>query len=845
MATVKRVALSTRTSRPLHLTFKAFAFLLLLGALPTGFVAIPAWAAEELFVANFTNHSITVYPRTQTGGSAPLRSIIGSATELNAPVGLALDFENNELFVSNDNNSITVYDLTGLTPGNNDVPPIRTISGGLTALNGPRGLAIDPANELLFVVNYLGNSITVYDLTGLTPGNNNVAPIRTISGGLTTLFISRTLALDLDHNELFVGNGTPGTPPGLSFITVYDLTTLTSGNNNVAPIRTISGTALSGPRGLALDLTPGVDELFVVNRDNDSITVYPRTQNDGTAPLRTISGGSTGLLTPAGLALDLTHGELFVANFGDDSIPVYPRTQNDGTAPLRTISGGSTGLSDPTDVVFADTTPNAFTFTDVTGVALSTVQTSNAITVSGINGAPAISIVGGEYELNSSGTWSSSSPTTVANGDTVRVRHTSAATDLTAVNTTLTIGGISDTFTSTTGDTTPNVFTFTDVTGVALSTVQTSTAITVSGITAPAAISITACTSTSCEYAINGGTWTGASGTVNNGQTVQVRHTSAATPSTAVNTTLTIGGVADTFTSTTLDDTTPNAFTFTDVTGVALSTVQTSTAITVSGITIPTAISVVGGEYEVNSSGTWSSSPTTVATGDTVRVRHTSAATPSTAVNTTLTIGGVADTFTSTTLDDTTPDAFTFTDVTGVALSTVQTSNDITVSGITGPAPISVVGGEYEVNGSGTWTTIAGTVANGDTVLVRHTSAATPSTAVDTTLTIGGVSDTFTSVTLGTAKLGVFRGTNWFLDLNGNGAWDGCGTDGCILNWGAPGDSPVVGDWTGTGTAKLGVFRNGDWFLDLNGNGAWDGCGTDGCIFGWGAAGDSPVAGRW
>ena len=40
-------------------------------------------------------------------------------------------------------------------------------------------------------------------------------------------------------------------------------------------------------------------------------------------------------------------------------------------------------------------------------------------------------------------------------------------------------------------------------------------------------------------------------------------------------------------------------------------------------------------------------------------------------------------------------------------------------------------------------------------------------------------------------------------------------------------DIPVVGDWMGTATPNIGVFRNGQWFLDLNGNGVWDGCGTD------------------
>jgi hypothetical protein len=109
---------------------------------------------------------------------------------------------------------------------------------------------------------------------------------------------------------------------------------------------------------------------------------------------------------------------------------------------------------------------------------------------------------------------------------------------------------------------------------------------------------------------------------------------------------------------------------------------------------------------------------------------------------------------------NTTPDPFTFTDVTGVPLSTEQISSPITVSGITAPALISIVGGEYELGSNpGVWTSIAGTVSNGDTVRVRHTSAATYSTAVDTTLTIGGVPDTFTSTT--EAPVGIPTLSEW------------------------------------------------------------------------------------
>jgi len=93
------------------------------------------------------------------------------------------------------------------------------------------------------------------------------------------------------------------------------------------------------------------------------------------------------------------------------------------------------------------------------------------------------------------------------------------------------------------------------------------------------------------------------------------------------------------------------------------------------------------------------------------------------------------------------PNPFTFTDQTGVALSTVITSNPITVSGISVAVHISITGGTYAIN-SGAYTSAGGTVNKGDTVTVRQTSSASYSTTTDATLTIGGVSDTFSVTTV-------------------------------------------------------------------------------------------------
>ncbi len=97
----------------------------------------------------------------------------------------------------------------------------------------------------------------------------------------------------------------------------------------------------------------------------------------------------------------------------------------------------------------------------------------------------------------------------------------------------------------------------------------------------------------------------------------------------------------------------------------------------------------------------------------------------------------------------------------------------------------------------------------------------------------------------GHAKIGIYRNGIWYLDANGDEAWNGCGSDSCIEWGGDPTDIPVVGDWNGDGKTKIGVYRNGTWYLDANGNGLWDGCATDKCIAWGGEAGDIPVVGDW
>lgn len=82
-----------------------------------------------------------------------------------------------------------------------------------------------------------------------------------------------------------------------------------------------------------------------------------------------------------------------------------------------------------------------------------------------------------------------------------------------------------------------------------------------------------------------------------------------------------------------------------------------------------------------------------------------------------------------------------------------MTSNTVTVSGINTPASISVSGGEYSVNG-GAYTAADGSVSLGDQVSVQHVNAGDGQSTLNTTLTIGGVSDTFTTTAVSVAEGG-------------------------------------------------------------------------------------------
>lgn len=194
-------------------------------------------------------------------------------------------------------------------------------------------------------------------------------------------------------------------------------------------------------------------------------------------------------------------------------------------------------------------------------------------------------------------------------------------------------------------------------------------------------------------------------------------------------------------------DQTPSPFLFNDVVDADFSTMYISNLVFITGIDVPVAISIVDGEYSFDGVA-WVSAAGTINPDTLVQVRRLSANDFNLTVSTTLTVGTYSDSFDITTKADVDPDPFSFTPVTEAEISTSYESNINVVAGLgTGIfAPISIEDGEYRING-GSWVSAAGTIQNGDTFQVRRYSSDEYETEVETTLTIGEQSATFSITT--------------------------------------------------------------------------------------------------
>jgi hypothetical protein len=385
-----------------------------------------------------------------------------------------------------------------------------------------------------------------------------------------------------------------------------------------------------------------------------------------------------------------------------------------------------------------DTAADSFTFAAANDVELGSEQVSQAVTVSGISVPVSIAVTGGEYSIDNGAFTSTAGE--ISNGQSLRLRATASQAASSTVEVTVNVGGITAVYAvRTADDTSVDSFTFAAVNDVEPGSEQVSETVTISGISVPVPVSVTG-----GEYSINDGGFTSAAGEISNGQRLTLRATASQEQSTTVEVTVTVGDVIAVYAVRTADDVSPDSFSFASVNDVEPGSQHLSQTVTISGISVAVPVSVTGGEYAIDENG-FTSEAGQISEGQSLTLRATASQEHSTTADVTVTVGDATATYSVRTLDDVSPDSFSFLAADNVEPGSEQTSEVVTISGISVPVPVSVTGGEYAIDG-GEFTSAAGEISNGQTLTVRGTASAQTSTRVDVSVSVGEGDAQYTGV---------------------------------------------------------------------------------------------------
>ncbi len=153
---------------------------------------------------HFLEPSLAVFADRAKGDAKPLRTIQGSHTQLDWPMGIDIDPTRNEIAVANNgDDSVLVFRRTA----EGDATPARVLRGARTGISSPMGVAIDIHNDELWVANYGDHTALVFSRTA----TGDVAPKRIIrnapagspTGGFGNPY---AVAYDSRRDELLVPN---------------------------------------------------------------------------------------------------------------------------------------------------------------------------------------------------------------------------------------------------------------------------------------------------------------------------------------------------------------------------------------------------------------------------------------------------------------------------------------------------------------------------------------------------------------------------------------------------------------------------------------------------------------
>ena len=250
-------------------------------------------------------------------------------------------------------NLIYVTDGGAAVSGSPGVPYVTVIDGSNDSVianvsvgTSPRGIAVNTVTHLVYVTNYLSNTVSV-----INGGNKtSIAVVATLTAGTNPYAV----AVNSVTNFVYVGNQADNT------VTVID----GSQNSNTLPYNyTVGGT---GSRPAAVAVNPVSNKIYLSNSGGNVAVLQGATATSAAGLIVLLAAGTD----PAAVAVNPITNLIYVANGGDTTATVV-----DGTSNTSVQLAGVTGI-------------NSF--------ALSLNVLTNKVYITNGNGA-AVTVIDGNY----------------------------------------------------------------------------------------------------------------------------------------------------------------------------------------------------------------------------------------------------------------------------------------------------------------------------------------------------------------------------------------------------------------------------------------------------------------
>ncbi|MGC9467594.1 MAG: lactonase family protein [Anaerolineae bacterium] len=221
-----------------------------------------------LYAANYTSGTVAVFPIQRDGSLGPATDTVvheGSGPDLRRQKGphahsVTLDPSNRYAYVADLGiDKVMIYNITE-EPGRlipSDLPYAEVEPG-----SGPRHFAFHPSGRFAYLINEMGNTVTVFSFDGETGALDELQTVPTLPEGYSG---QNTTA---DIHVLQTGNFVYGSNRGHDSIVVY------RADPDDGTLSLVAHTPTEGetPRNFAID--PTGTFLLVANQDSDTVVVF-------------------------------------------------------------------------------------------------------------------------------------------------------------------------------------------------------------------------------------------------------------------------------------------------------------------------------------------------------------------------------------------------------------------------------------------------------------------------------------------------------------------------------------------------------------------------------------------